>query len=230
MSANPQPEPDVKVPGGIDPDKVEREEQALLVLAKKVTIETPEEYEDVERQIISATQREEQIKELFEEPVSNANKVHKFLTGLRARLLAPILECKAILDRAAKDWRIAEDARIAKAQLEQEAALQKDLEAKRDAEGEELFNSGQEEAGLAHIAEPVYAPIVTMPKPKVEGRSYRKVYGFRIVDASKINPEYLMADEVKIRKQVNATGLDAAKLIGPGIQIFEDLQSATRRH
>src|SRR5215472_14514889 len=47
------------------------------------------------------------VEEFFEEPISQANRVHKFLTGLRAKFADPAKRAAETLGRACADYRIA---------------------------------------------------------------------------------------------------------------------------
>ena len=73
---------------------------------------------------------------------------------------------------------------------------------------------------LAERAATVVAPVIQREAPKVAGVATREVWKFEITDPSKINPAFLMPDEQKIRKQVQALKGDAAALIGPGVKVW----------
>jgi len=64
-------------------------------------------------------------------------------------------------------------------------------------------------------------PPVRVETPKVEGLSMRKMWDFEIIDIGKIPAEYMIPDETKIRKIVNAGVRKIA-----GIRIFEKTISA----
>ncbi len=71
-------------------------------------------------------------------------------------------------------------------------------------------------------ADVVVAPLMVAEKPRVAGVALRKVWKFEIIDAKAINQSFCSPDEKKIRQTVNAMGLDAITVIGPGVRIFED--------
>ena len=74
----------------------------------------------------------------------------------------------------------------------------------------------------------VAAPVVQAEAPKVAGVSSRKAWKFEIVDASKVNPLFLMPDTVKIGRQVTALGRDAQDVVGEGVRIYEDTIVSSR--
>jgi hypothetical protein len=102
---------------------------------------------------------------------------------------------EAILEQA----RIAEAARVAAAAAE--------AEAKREA-----------------AAMMPQAIVVHQEPPKVAGLSRRKVWKFRVDDVTKLPARYLLADEKKIRKVVNALGADADI---PGVTVYEEVGLAS---
>ena len=57
---------------------------------------------------------------------------------------------------------------------------------------------------LEHRAQTVVAPVIDRAPPKVPGISTREVWSFEITDASALPREYLMPDEQKIRRVVQA--------------------------
>lgn len=71
----------------------------------------------------------------------------------------------------------------------------------------------------------VVAPVVPASTPKVSGAVYREVWTYRIVDASKVPDTYKKLDEVKIRRQVNATRSETSI---PGIEVYKEMQLAVR--
>jgi hypothetical protein len=82
---------------------------------------------------------------------------------------------------------------------------------------------------LQAAAASIVAPIIRTDAPKVAGTQFRKVWKFRLRDASKINAAFMAPDEVKIGKQVRATGKDAEGIVGEGIEVWaEDVIASGR--
>lgn len=77
---------------------------------------------------------------------------------------------------------------------------------------------------LEQRAASVVAPVVHRETPKVAGLKTREVFKFEIVDAGLLPREYLVPDEQRIRKVVNALKMDA-KI--PGVRVYPDKQLAS---
>ena len=122
---------------------------------------------------------------------------------------------------AAEKRRLAEEAAGA-GRAEEAAKLQAQAARveERAADKAEDFNSR---------AAAVVAPIIQSEAVKAQGTSLRENWVFEITDASKINPQFLMPDEVKIGKLVKSMKADAAALIGPGVRVFAEKILASRR-
>ena len=73
----------------------------------------------------------------------------------------------------------------------------------------------------------VVAPVIYRAAPKVAGVSFRDVWQFEITDPAQINSAFLMPDEQKIRRQVQAMKGDAADMIGPGVRVWMERQPAS---
>lgn len=101
-------------------------------------------------------------------------------------------------------------------------------EAKRLAEEEQksraaaLAKAGRTEDARALAARPVVAPVIidsTPIVPKIDGISFRQGFSFRVLDEKMVPREFLMVDESRVRRVVDALGMDARI---PGIEIFPD--------
>jgi hypothetical protein len=78
-------------------------------------------------------------------------------------------------------------------------------------------------------ASSVVAPIAQADTVSVPGSSFREVPQFEIIDAAKINPQFMMPDEVKIGRVVNSLKLDAVGVVGAGIRVTIRKILASRR-
>lgn len=114
-------------------------------------------------------------------------------------------------------------AKADKAAREAAAAAQK-AEAKADRV--ESAAAEKSESLQAQAAQ-VVAPVVQRAPPKVTGLRMTEVWKFEVIDPTKINAAFLMADEAKIRKQVQALKGDAAAIIGAGVRIWSEKQAAS---
>lgn len=132
-------------------------------------------------------------------------------------------EAEAKRQAEEKARREAEEAK-ARGDREAAAAAQKQAaaaarEAQRfDSKAERVEAAGQEKAAaLQAQAAQVVAPVVQRASPKVAGLSYREMPEFEIEDKSKLPIQYLMPDETKIRKVVNALKMEADI---PGVRVW----------
>lgn len=81
-----------------------------------------------------------------------------------------------------------------------------------------------EERAATHVA-----PVLVADAGAAKGVGLRENWTFEITDRTKINPAFLMPDEIKIGKQVKAMKADAAALIGEGVRVFNAPIVASRR-
>lgn len=98
---------------------------------------------------------------------------------------------------------------LARKECERLAALAAKAEKRGDVEKAQQFSDR---------AAVIVAPVVEVSAPKVTGVATRKDYTFEIVDAALLPREYLVADEVKIRKVVRALGVNTNI---PGVRVIE---------
>jgi len=163
------------------------------------------------------------IKPQLDEPCEKANQLHKWLTGLRWKVLNPFLNAESEVKRklAAYQWKQEEKRRRedeknrAKAQIEAEAKRKAEIEAAKKAKDKEA---------LAELkAAPIVPEMTQLPKtpepPKLEGTSFRTVWKFRIIDVNKIPRKHMVPNEQSIGQVVRALGKNAGI---DGIEIYPE--------
>lgn len=151
----------------------------------------------------------------FDGPVAAANKVHKFLTNLRAMALAPYEEAYVSLNQRmlAFEAQKKREAEEAARKLQEEARRLEEERALADAIAAE--EAGDKKAADAILEQPVSVPAVAVTPaiPKVAGRSVRDDYKGRVVDFLKLvqhvaaHPEdlgVLKADESAINERAKS--------------------------
>lgn len=174
------------------------------------------------------------------------NKLSKDLEAERLNQTRPIMDAKQAVDDLFKPYSRACETMVSKlknavtvfdseerrkAALEQ-ARLQAEAEeaARKERErlaklAEKQIDKGQEEKAEETIQKieqvQTFVPVVTPQIVKQKGESVSKVKKFRIIDFAKLPDQYKMSDDVKIRKVVNALGLDANI---PGVEVYEEDQ------
>lgn len=181
----------------------------------------------------------DEVNQTFEKPIDLAHKAHKSMVAARNKHLNPLEGAIDIMRRITGLWvqeqkKIA-DAAAKKAQAEADAEAERvrqaDLKKKEDerlTQAVELEKLGFKQEADAVLDAPIAAaPVATQvvytapAVEKVAGVSYRPKYEFEIVDINLIDRKFLMVDEVKIRKMVNALG---AEFKEAGIRVVEKTQ------
>lgn len=157
------------------------------------------------------------------------------------------LEEKTRADKAAADKKAADERAAAERQRQEQARLQREAdEAKRrgDAAAAQASQRAADEARIAAAkaeqkaeqitakaelkqeqqqdrASSIVATVIVADKVKVSGQSRRKVWKYRVIDASKVNRQFMMLDEPKILKTVKALGKEAVETVG-GIECWQE--------
>ena len=211
------------------PEKPQTEAPKFLEEANAFAVKSAEDSQFAQR---ARAEINAEIKRLNDKRFELTRPLDKIKADIMSLFSAPITTLQAALrlyDRKILDYnqererlRRAEQAKLdAQARAERER-LQKiaDAAAAKGQEGKaEIF---QERAAA------VVAPILQKEPPRAAGVSFRKVWAFRIKNPDKINAPFMAPDEVKIGKLVRSMGLEAAPIIGEGVEIFEQESIASR--
>lgn len=156
-------------------------------------------------------------------PVKQAHGAWKSMVALRDKALLPFRQAEEIIKRKLGTYQ----ADVERKRQEEAEKLRREAEAKAEADriakAEQQMDSG-DMAGCKQTLEApaVYVPpqrVTTPEPPKVAGVSFKDVWKFEIVDASKLPIEYLMPDEKAIRKTVS--GLMGKTNI-PGVRVWSE--------
>lgn len=75
----------------------------------------------------------------------------------------------------------------------------------------------------------IVAPIAQSDTARVAGSSFRDHWEFEVIDATQINPQFMMPDEVKIGRIVTSLKADAVGVVGNGIKVTSRRILASRR-
>ncbi len=161
-----------------------------------------------------------QIKPELDEPCEKANSLHKWLTGLRAKVLTPFSSAEAEVKKKLGDYQWQQQERKRKDDERIAAEAQRKAEEQRKAEIEEAKKRKDKEAVAELKAAPIVPEITKVSKvevPEAENTSFRTDYDFEIVDASAIPRKYMAPDMIMIRRVVKALGKEC---LIPGIKII----------
>lgn len=196
--------PDFPTEVKLENEWIERRDK-ILVKAKDIQeVETQDQYEDAEvalSRITKISNDAEKKRKEFSKPFSDFAKQIKAMSDDARSLLES--EKQRIKD-AMKQYII-----------KKEEEAQKKLE-------EEAKAATSESPFAQHIQPPAETPSAPVGGSM---SSARKVWQFEIVDESQIPREYLMVDQVKIRKYIqNNKGMSDI----PGIKVFEDTRVQSR--
>lgn len=110
----------------------------------------------------------------------------------------------------------AEQRRINEANERETARLAK-LAEKAEARGDDAKAEEFRDRASAQVS-----PVVQAQTVQRAGTSFVETWDFEVTDASKIKPEFLKPDDVKIGKAVRSLHKDAQAIIGEGVRIFSN--------
>lgn len=156
----------------------------VIARADGIEVLTQDDHEDASLCFKDIHQAKNRVRTEMDPIISDANQVHKKLTSLRKRLLAP-LELAGEIIKGKLDVYETEQRRIAEAATKkaEEEALEKEEE-RRLQEAFEKVEEGDDDEAAAILDEPVEAPVIKVePKiAKVEGMSQRVSYKADVTD------------------------------------------------
>lgn len=161
----------------------------------------------------TVTANDDQIVEEFKESKGLAHQAHKAILSLENRLRAPNLTLIARLRGIIGAFQT--DAKV-RAQAEQrrlEAEANKRREDEVQAKALKLEAAGRHAEAIAVIEKPIVPARVSYSAPKVEGLSEVEVWEIEVLDITKLNPAYLLANEAALRslaKSLKGKAADAA--------------------
>lgn len=184
--------------------------------AREVERKAREQAEIARREAEAQRQAEERARREAEEAERNRQRAEREAAEARAR---GDREAAEAAERQARAERERADAANSTAQVAARDAQRFDSKADRVETA-----AVEKSATLQAEAASVVAPVIQRAPPRVAGLSFREVPAFEITDKSKLPAEYLMPDETRIRKVVNALKLDANI---PGVRVWMEKQPAS---
>ncbi len=191
-----------------------------------VQVSTVAQYEEISQKLKEVKGYYKRLDEKEKSFTAPLNQVKSAIIDFFRKPKDTMVKVEAVFKKAL-DVYDAEQARIAReaqARLDEQARLEREKLEKQAAAAAAKGKTEKADILLTKAAL-VSAPVVEVQKVVVAGQSTRIDWDFEIVNASEIPREYLMADEVKIRKMVRAFKEDA-KI--PGIRTFsKTIRSST---
>lgn len=206
--------------------QVAQEATDLVAVARALTVQNDDDYR------LAASFLTEKVKPLlrqiddtFDPIVTAAHRAHKTALEAKKKVADPVLAAERTVKGALSTYtqrqeqerrRLEEQIRKAEQERAEREALERAAELERQGHHEEA-----EAMTDQLIAAPPPAPPVVLPPatPKVAGVSTRENWQYRIVDASKIRPEFMTPDLQKIGGVVRSMKGAAAQVVG-GIEVY----------
>lgn len=170
----------------------------------------------LDKKIITYENEQEELRR------AEQRRLDKIAEDERRRLQSIADEAKRKADAEAAEIRRKADEAAAAGRADEAAKLVAKavrVEEKADAKAEVFENR----------AASTVAPVAQIETAKVAGTNMRDVWKFEVTDLSKINPQFLMADETKIGKIVQSLKGDAVGVVGAGLRVFSEKILASRR-
>lgn len=184
--------------------------------------------------------------------IALAYKIWKTLLARKASKAAPLEEDKMLVECEGLRWRKEEQAKAAEvarlARVEQERiARETQINRLKEQRAEEislLMQQGQVDRAQEAISKVMAGDLGPLPKldippiapsyvapvaPKVAGVALKTYWHFRVVDKSKLKPEYTISDDKLIQTIVTSKKKEAEGIVGEGaIEVWSDEGMATR--
>jgi hypothetical protein len=205
--------------------EVTNEITSLESFAANYAVTTPAQYEagaaDLAR-VKGMLKKLEETRTSITGPMNAAlDKVNAFFKGPATKLKAIEQLIKGKLGAFYEDQQ-----RIAR---EQQAKADEDARKERErieAQAKKAAESGKVEKAeaLQQRAATVVAPVIVREPPKVSGMQMRDAWKFEVTNPSLVPREYLVVDEARIRKVVQALKGDANI---PGVRVYSEKQIAS---
>ena len=164
--------------------EIVRRTDPLVMRAEAFVVENDVAYESAGDFLRDVKAMQKEIRDAFEAPVKKAHEAHKAMTGLRAKLLAPIDEAERLVKRKMAGFVEARQRAAQEEARRQAEAARKAEEDRRRAEATELEAQGRLAEAEKVLEAPVHvaAPVVRAESPKAEGTSARRKLSAKVVD------------------------------------------------
>jgi hypothetical protein len=217
-------------------DQLKADIQTYAAPIKEIVVNSKESHDsamEVAKQIKNRLKRVEDLRTELKAPHLEAGKeIDKYANDIKNLLTEPsnhLNQQFLSYNRHLEQVRQEELKKLReKEEAERQAAAKQAEEAKANAEFEkslglndqatktELVANNQLERAAAQITKQTKAEAKKIEDMKVKG--VRKTWDFEVLDASKVPAEFLMVDEVKLRKAVLAAD---GKIEVPGVRVFQ---------
>jgi tetratricopeptide (TPR) repeat protein len=210
--------------------QIKQEALALVDEARSIAVRNDEEFQEASEYLRTRCKAMRKRIDLVFEPMRKRTyEAYQEVMQQRKTVEDPIIKAEKIVKRSISAYIVQQEQERRKAEAEARKAAQELAEKEALERAAALEAQGRQEEAEAIIEEPIKAAPVVVPvaKPKAEGISVRKVWKFRVVDVSKVDPKFLIADEKKIGQIVRSMKQEAPSVVGEGIEVYtEDVVAA----
>lgn len=198
--------------------KIEQESNQLVVKAQGLVIKTNEDNVTALEfgKVIKRMQKE--VDEAFDPIIDKAHQAHKEAVSQKKRYYEPLVNAERLIKQKSIDFQMAQE----RIRQEQERKLQEEAEKKRQealAKAEAARAEGKDNKAdkYEEKAANIVAPTLASNVQEVKGSSLKDDYDFEVINPDLIPRDYLVIDEVKIRRVIKAT---KGSLAIPGVKVI----------
>jgi hypothetical protein len=184
--------------------------QGLLLSAEAFAVTTPQQYTEAAEMLKHIKGKAKELDETRKSLTKPLDESKKRIMDFFAKPLDFLTKAENSIKRSMISYSDEQDRIRREEQRKAEEAARKERE-RIEAQARKAAESGKIERAveLEQRAAAVVAPIISREPPKVTGINTREVWRFEVVDAAAVPREFLMVDESKIRKYVQAMKSDS---------------------
>lgn len=157
------------------------------------------------------------IESKIEEPIQQANQLHRWLTGIRGKVLAPWKTAEAVAKQRMGDfqYKLMVERREAQAKADAERAR---LEEEQARKAQAAMEANKPKQAAKILEKPIETKTIVPEAVKTEKQTSVFTYDWEPTDLNRIPKQYWKLDEAMIGAQVKKEKLEC-KI--PGIKIIE---------
>lgn len=157
------------------------------------------------------------IEENVEEPIKKAHELHKWLTGIRTKVMAPWKQAETEAKKRMSDFQYQE--MVKRRVLEEKAAAEKaELEAAQMRKAQLAMEANKPKKAEQILAKPIETKTVVPDAIKTEKQQAVFVYSYEVEDIELVPREFMQLNQALVGEKVRKEKL-ACKI--PGIKVIE---------
>jgi hypothetical protein len=197
----------------------------LEPIAKSIKIRTPEQYTEAAEHLKRCKGALKQIEDARVRITKPINESLREVNNQARESAKPWLAAETMIKAEMVVWQNDQLRLQREEQQKRDEAAAKERKRLADQAAKALADGKVEKAAkIEERAASVVAPVVTREIPKISGQSTRETWLFELQDLAKVPREFLMLDETKVRKYVQAMK-DTGSI--DGIRIYSEKRIAS---